>query len=129
MKRRRGSTLVESALALLSFAVLMAGIMEAGFLMFAANAVTFAAQRTARYASVCGSSSGRPMVTQDVQTMAQNNAAPLTGVTANVTWSDPGHVPGSTIKVQVVYSIKPEILPIDGSILTLQSTSLATIVQ
>jgi Flp pilus assembly protein TadG len=130
MKKRRGSTLVESAFALASFAVLLAGIMEIGFTGFVANSVTFAAQRAARYASVCGSASGHPAATADVQAVAQKYATPLTAgsVTVNVTWT-PNNSPGSTVQVQVVYSFKPSILPLDGGILTLQSTARQTIVQ
>jgi Flp pilus assembly protein TadG len=130
MKKRRGSTLVESAFALASFAVLLAGIMEIGFTGFVANSVTFAAQRAARYASVCGSASGHPAAAADVQAVAQKYATPLTAgsVTVNVTWT-PNNSPGSTVQVQVVYSFKPSILPLDGGILTLQSTARQTIVQ
>src|SRR5690242_6766534 len=51
MSRRsqRGSTMVEGALVWMVFAVLLAGIMELGVIGFAANAVTFAAHRAARF--------------------------------------------------------------------------------
>lgn len=130
MKRKRGSTLVESALALASFAILLAGIFETCMVVFAANSVTFAAQRAARFASLSGTASGHPSQLQDVQSLAQSMAAPLTAssITVNVAWK-PDHNPGSTVEVQVQYSFKPSILPLDGGILTLQSTSRATIVQ
>jgi Flp pilus assembly protein TadG len=130
MKRRRGSTLVESTFALASFAVLLAGIMEIGFTGFVANSLTFAAQFAARYASLCGSASGHPATTANVQAVAQSYAAPLTAgsVTVNVTWT-PDNNPGSTVEVQVLYSFKPSIMPLDGGVLTLQSTARRTIVQ
>ncbi len=130
MRKRRGSTLVESAFALTSFAVLLAGIMEVAFTGFVANSVTFAAQRAARYASVRGSASGHPAATADVQSVGQACATPLTAgwVKVNVTWI-PDNNPGSTVQVQVVYSFKPSIMPIDRGILTLQSTARQTIVQ
>ncbi|HEV2447009.1 MAG TPA: TadE/TadG family type IV pilus assembly protein [Candidatus Sulfopaludibacter sp.] len=130
MKRQRGSTLVESAFAVTSFAVLLAGIMEVAFTGFVANNVTFAAQKAARYAAVRGTASGHSASLADVQGVAQSYAAPLTAgsVTVNVTWT-PDHNPGSTVQVQVQFSIKPEILPISGGILTLQSTARQTIVQ
>jgi Flp pilus assembly protein TadG len=130
MKKQRGSTMVEGALALLSFAILLAGIMETSFVLFTANSVTFAAQRGARYASVRGTASGHSATQADVQALAQSMAAPLdTGsVTVNVNWT-PDHNPGSTVEVKVSYAFKPAILPLDGGVLTLSSTSRATIVQ
>jgi len=132
MRRTRGSTLVESALALASFAVLLAGIVEAGFVMFAANAVTFAAQRAARYASVNGSTAPHVAKVSDIQSVAQSNAAPLSAgsLTINVSWTNSGNnAPGNPVQVQVIYAITPSILPIDGGVLKLQSTAAATIVQ
>jgi Flp pilus assembly protein TadG len=128
--KRRGSTLVESALALASFAILLAGIMEVCLALFVANSVTFAAQRAARYASVRGSASGHAASLADVQGVAQQNAAPLSAgsVTINVTWT-PDNKPGSTVQVQVSFAFKPSILPLDGNALTLQSTARQTIVQ
>lgn len=130
MKRRRGSTLVESAFALLAFATLLAGISEIGVIGFAANTLTFAAQRAARYAAVCGSASGHAANAASVAAVAQADAAPLAAgaMTVNVTWSPDNH-PGSTVQVQVLYSIKPDILPVSSGVLTLQSTARATIVQ
>ena len=130
MNRRRGSTLVESAFALLAFAVLLGGIMEAGFVLYAANSVTFAAQRAARWASVRGSGSGHPASRDDVQAIAQSCAAPLSAesIAVNVTWS-PDNNPGSTVQVRVQYSIKPGILPLSAGVLTLGRTSRQTIAQ
>lgn len=130
MRNRRGSTLVESTFALLAFAVLIAGTMEAGFVLFAANAVTFAAQRAARYASVRGSSSGHAAGVADIQAIAQSNAAPLSAgsLLVNVSWI-PNNNPGANVQVQVEYAITPAILPIDGGVLTLRSTAGAAIVQ
>ena len=130
MKRRRGSTLVESAFALLAFATLLAGIMEIGLIGFAANTLAFAAQRAARYAAVCGSASGHAATADDVKAAAQSDAAPLAAgaLTVNVTWM-PDNRPGSTVQVQVLFSIRPNILPVSGRALTLQSTARATIVQ
>lgn len=130
MKRRRGSTLVESAFALLAFATLLAGIAEIGVIGFAANTLAFAAQRAARYAAVCGSASGHAATADTIKGVAQADASPLAAgaLTVNVSWSPDNH-PGSTVQVQVQYSITPSILPVSGSALTLQSTARATIVQ
>src|ERR1035441_540488 len=97
---RRGSTLVESALAILVFAILLVGIMDLGFTGFVVNSVTFAAQRAARYASVSGSGSGsgQAATASDIQAVAQEYAAPLaaTALAVQVSWT-PNNNPGSTV--------------------------------
>lgn len=129
-RRQQGSTLVESALVLASFAVLIAGIMELGFAGFAANSVSFAAQRAARFAAVRGSASGHAASIADVQAVAQQYAAPLAAdaMTVDVSWS-PDKAPGSTVAVRVSYSFAPEMLPLVSRVLTFQSTARQIIVQ
>lgn len=126
----RGSTLIESTLVLLSFAVLLGGIMEVGFTGLVSNSISFAAQRAARYASVRGSGSGHAALATDIQTIAQQYASPLNpnSLTVAVTWT-PNNSPGSTVQVQVSYAFKPAILPLDGNALTLTGTSSQLIVQ
>ena len=129
-RKRRGSTLVESALALASFAVLLAGIMETSFALLVVNSITFAAERAARYASLCGSKSGHPAAVADIQGVAKAYAAPLSAglLTASVTWTPDNH-PGSTVQVQVSFSFTPRIMPLARNALTLQSTARNIIVQ
>jgi Flp pilus assembly protein TadG len=125
---RRGSTLVESAFVLASFAILMAGIMELGFTGLVSNSVSFAAQRAARYASVRGSASGHPAAVADIQGIAQGYAVPLLPPSVTVTWK-PNNNPGSTVEVTVSYSFTPTLLPLSAGALTLRSTARQYIVQ
>ncbi|MEO8594341.1 MAG: TadE/TadG family type IV pilus assembly protein [Candidatus Solibacter sp.] len=127
---RRGATLVESALALMVFGVLMAGVMELGFTGFIDSSVTFAAQRAARYAAVRGSGSGHPATVADIRAIAQSYAAPLSTayLTVTTTWT-PNNNPGSTVLVTVSYAIRPALLPISAGVLTLQSAARQTITQ
>ena len=129
-RKRRGSTLVESALALAAFAVLLAGIMETSFVLLVANSITFAAERAARYASLSGSKSGHPAAATDIQNVAKAYAAPLSAgaLTTNVTWTPDNH-PGSTVQVRVSFSFQSQMLPLAGRLLTLQSTARNIIVQ
>jgi Flp pilus assembly protein TadG len=127
---QRGSTLIESTMVLLSFAVLVGGMMEVGFAGMISNSVSFAAQRAARYASVRGSASGHAATAADIQTVAQQYATPLSsgGLTTTVTWT-PNNSPGSTVQVAVSYAIRPVILPLDAGTLTLTGTARQLIVQ
>jgi len=127
---RRGSTLIESAMVMLSFAVLMGGMMEVGLAGLISNTVSFAAQRAARYASVRGSASGNVATAANVQTIAQQYATPLNpnSLTVTVTWT-PNNSPGSTVQVAVSYAIKPVFLPVSAGALTLTGTSRQIIAQ
>ena len=122
--------MIEGALALMAFAILIAGIMELGFAGLVANSVTFAAQRAARFASVRGSASGHPATAADVQSTAQQYAIPLApaSLAVTVTWT-PDNNPGSTVSVKVSYAFKPALMPISPTALTLQSTAAQLIVQ
>jgi len=127
---RRGSTLIESTLALWTFAILIAGILELGFAGMVANTMEFAVERAARYASVRGSSSGHPAQQADIQSIAQQYATPLIAPNLPVTvnWL-PNNNPGNTVEVQATYSIVPSILPITSGKMTFQATAKAIILQ
>jgi Flp pilus assembly protein TadG len=127
---QRGGTLVEGALVFLVFAILMAGIMELGVVGFAANSVSFAAHRAARFGSLRGGASGRPASISEIQASATSAAAPLNALNLNVAvaWL-PDNQPGSSVQVTVSYGIRPALLPLSRTILTIQSVARAWIVQ
>ena len=129
MNKRRGSTLVESALVTTAFLFLLVGIMDFGRLGFAYNSVTYAAHRAARFAAINGSGSGHPASISDIQANAQGNVVALSGSLAtSVTWTPDNH-PGSSVQVLVTYSFRPLLIPISASTLTLKSTSAQIITQ
>jgi Flp pilus assembly protein TadG len=115
---------------LLSFAVLVGGMMEVGFAGMITNTVSFAAQRAARYASVRGSASGHAATAADIQAVARQYATPLgaSGLTVNVTWT-PNNAPGGTVQVAVSYAIRPVFLPLSAGALTLTGTARQIVVQ
>lgn len=122
--------MIESAFALLVFGVLTAGIMELGLTGFISNSISFAAQRAARYAAVRGSASGHAATIADIQATARSYAAPLGGdaLTVAVTWT-PDNNPGGTVQVRVSFEVRPMMLPVSSSVLTLQSTARQVITQ
>jgi Flp pilus assembly protein TadG len=128
--RSCGGTLVEGALVFLVFGVLIAGIMEVGIVGFAANSVTFAAHRAARFGSLRGSSSGHAATESDIQASAAGYAAPLNpaNLTVIVTWA-PDNNPGSSVEVTVAYELRPAVLPLSAHFLTLRSTARQRITQ
>ena len=128
--RRRGSTMVESALVTTVFLILLMGIADFGRMGFAYNSIAFAAHRAARWASMRGSTSGHAAALADVQADALANVAALdnTQLTVGVTWS-PNNNPGSTVQVQLKYNFKTLLIPISSTTLTLKSTSAQVITQ
>jgi Flp pilus assembly protein TadG len=130
MNRRRGSAMIESALATTAFVLLIAGIMEFGFIGFASSSVAFAAHRAARFAAVRGSASGRAASISDIQAEALANITALDtqAITVNVSWS-PDNNPGGTVRVTVSYSFTPSLLPVSSTAMPLQCTARAIVAQ
>jgi Flp pilus assembly protein TadG len=129
-RRKRGSALIESALATTVFLILIAGIMEFGILGFANNSISFAAQRAARFAAVRGSASGHPASEADIRAEALANIAALDHAALNVSvvWS-PDNRPGGTVTVTVTYVVQPALLPYSGAALTLKGASRLLVTQ
>ena len=128
VRRRRGSTLVESGVVASVFLLLLAGIMEFGRLGFAYNSVSFAAQRAARFAAVRGSESGHAAAAADVAAAAKDYAGALDGnqIAVDTTWQPDNH-PGSTVQVKVSYVFASVLVPVGT--MTLQTTTRQIIVQ
>ena len=126
----KGSTLVESALVAVVFVLLLVSLMDFGWMGFAYNSVSFAAQRAARFAEVRGASSGHAATSADIQAKTQEYIVGLdtSQLTVTTTWT-PDNKPGSTVQINVSYSYKPFLLPVSSSGLTLQTTSKQTIIQ
>ena len=127
---RRGAAIVEGALVFMVFAVLVSGIMELGVVGFAGNAVTFAAHRAARFASLRGSSSGHAATASDIRAVANTYASPLNpeNLTVTVTWF-PNNTPGNSVEVTVTYALRPAVLPLSARPLSLRSTARQQVVQ
>jgi Flp pilus assembly protein TadG len=123
-RNQKGSVLVESAMSLLTFLLLIFGIIEGGFLVWSYNTVAFAARQGTRYAAVRGANNSSPATTATVQTYVQSQAVGLntTNLTATTTWS-PDNTPGNYVTVVVNYQYSPVTALLLGHSLTLTSTS------
>ena len=130
MKRRRGSTMLEGALVMTTFVILLVGAMDFGRLGFAYSSVTYAAHQAARFAATNGSSSGHAASVATIQANADNNLIGLNAhnLTVSVTWT-PNNNPGSQVKVIVSYGFQPLVVPISSSSVTLRSTAVDIITQ
>jgi Flp pilus assembly protein TadG len=130
MTGRRGSTMVEGALVMTTFIILLVGAMDFGRLGFTYNSVTYAAHQAARFAATNGSSSGHAATAAAIQTSAENNLVGLNAaaLTVSVTWN-PNNNPGSQVQVVVSYSFKPLVVPISSTNFNLKSTAVDIITQ
>jgi Flp pilus assembly protein TadG len=130
MNNRRGSTMLEGALVMTTFVILLIGSMDFGRLGFTYTSVTYAAHQAARFAATSGSASGHAATVATIQANADNNLIGLsaTGLTVAVTWI-PNNNPGSQVQVVVSYSFKPLVVPIAPGSLTLKSTAVDIITQ
>ena len=129
-RNQRGSNLVETALCLTVFLMILFGIIDFSRAIFAYNFVSHAARQGARYAVVRGQSSGHAASAGDVQDYVRQQAVTLnsSSVTVNTTWS-PDNSAGSTVQVQVQYSFSPVLPYIPGGPYSLSSTSRMRISQ
>jgi Flp pilus assembly protein TadG len=127
-KRRRGSSLVETALVTVPFFTLILGIIAWGYLVFSYDSLTFAAQQGARWASVRGSTSGMAATAASVQAYVTGQTPGLMPGSLNVQtiWS-PDNKPGSTVTVQVSYTAVPLSTLSLPKTLTLSSSSSTTV--
>ena len=130
MKGRRGSTMLEGALVMTTFVILLVGAMDFGRLGFAYSSVTYAAHQAARFAATNGSSSGHAASAATIQANADSNLIGLNAgtLTVSVTWT-PNNNPGSQVQVAVSYGFQPLVVPISSKTLTLKSTAVDTITQ
>ena len=128
-RREKGSTLLESAVLLLTFLVMVLGIMDWGRMMLANNFISYGAREGARYAATHGNSATHPASTSDISTLVKNEAVGLdtSKITVTTTWTPSGNnSPGSTVNVVVQYSFTA-IAPYMPGNMTLKSSSTMTV--
>jgi Flp pilus assembly protein TadG len=127
----RGQAIIESALILLAFCVVIFGAMDFALLAMASNFVSYAAGEGARYAMVHGTASGSPTDGAAVQTFVRGLAAGIPNASAievNTTWPVDQN-PGSPVKVSVTYSYQPMVLLAIKTAIPVSSQSQMTIRQ
>jgi len=122
--------MLEGALVMTTFVILLVGSMDFGRLGFAYNSVTFAAHQAARFAATNGSGSGHAATLASIQANVNSNLVGLNAkaLTVGVTWT-PNNNPGSQVQVKVSYSFQPLVVPISSNSLTLKSTAVDIITQ
>src|SRR5438105_15130557 len=100
---QRGQLLVETAVAMLAFAMFLFGVMQFGFLLYSYDTICNAAREGARYAMVHGSKSSSPATTTTIQNIVQGQAIGLGTLTVTTTWT-PDNKPGRVVKGHMSYT-------------------------
>jgi Flp pilus assembly protein TadG len=123
-RRERGSTVVESALAMTVFFMLVLGIMDMSCMVMAHNTLAYAAREGIRWASVRGAASGSPADAAMVSAYVKSRMISLNPAAAAVTttWT-PNNNAGSTINITVTYAYTPVAPFLPSPALTLRSRS------
>jgi Flp pilus assembly protein TadG len=106
-RRRRGNALVESALVLWPFILIVFGLVQIGYVIWSNNTLAYAVDAAVRYASLNGARSSTPATTALIEQNVRSNAIGLETdlLTVNVTWA-PNNRPGSTVTVAAVYPVR-----------------------
>lgn len=112
--REEGSALIELALVLPVFLLVIFGILQCSLILFAYCNITYASHAAVRYASLHSSSSITPATSISVGTMIAPFVwyAPANDVLVMVTWLPSSSI-GSTVAVQVQMNL-PFAIPLSG---------------
>ena len=123
-RAQAGQSLTELSIALVLFLVLAFGIVDAGRLIYAYNAVSLSAREGVRWAAVRGGTSGRTASKADIQDFVQSKTVGVP-VTVDATWlPDGNNQPGSSVVVTVTNDFAPIApLPFVPKTIKLTSTS------
>ena len=101
-----GQSLTELPIALVLFLVLAFGIVDAGRLIYAYNAVSLSAREGVRWAAVRGGASGHAASKAEIQDFVQSKTVGVP-VTVDVSWLNDNNQPGSTVVVTVTNAFAP----------------------
>jgi Flp pilus assembly protein TadG len=94
--------MIEMALVLPIYFMLVYGVFQICFIMFGYCNATYACRQAARYAGIHGTGSTYQCTSTDVQNVAKTYlwGAPQSGITITTTWS-PDNNPNSTVTVKI----------------------------
>jgi Flp pilus assembly protein TadG len=101
---QKGTVIVESAISMVLFMMLLFGIIEGGRMVWTYNTLAYVAREGTRYATVRGSSSLSPATVSSIETYVKGRAVGLdpTKMTVLTTWT-PNNSAGKFVQVVVNY--------------------------
>ena len=129
-RRQKGNAMVEGALVMLAFMLILFGILDFGRMVWSYTLVSYGAREATRYAMVRGTDSGHAATVDDIKKIVTGSALGLDSskITSSVSFS-PDQSAGSTVRVAVTYSFSPLAPYMPGGPISLKSTSQMIIYQ
>ena len=129
-RRQKGSSLLEGALALPAFLMMVFGLIEASMAIYAYNTVAYGAGAAARAAALHGSTAPVVWSADDIRTYVQHQSPGLirSNLTTTPSWS-PDNAVGSAVTVQISYNVVPLVHLVFGNAFTIRSSATMTITQ
>ena len=124
----RGSALVEFAIAIPLFLLLVVGLVDLGRGVWARNSLAYLARGAVRYASVRSINSGDPATPQTVHDwiVTQNTGLNPADIAVTANWQ-PSNTPGSTVQITLDYDFVPVTKLIGVSDIPLSTSARLTI--
>jgi len=122
-----GGTLLEMAVVLPPFFLLLFGLFEFSIVMLGYCCAAFAGREAARYASVHSSTSVSPCTTASIQALAKTQIwAPSATITVTPTWPS-GNTVGNTVKISISVAYPVGLAVISLSTVTVTGYAQRTI--
>ncbi len=128
-KRQLGTSLVEFALLIPVFMMIVVGIVDLGRAVWAKSSLGYLAGETARYASMHSERSSDPVTPGDVFKYVEQRAIGLNSkhLTVDTTWV-PSNNPGGVVRVNLTYDFQfiTPLIPTDQLTLTANARRVIT---
>jgi Flp pilus assembly protein TadG len=129
LKDQSGGTLLEMALTLPPFFLMLFGLFEFSIILFGYCSATFACREAARYASVHSSTSLAPCTSSAIKTLVASQIwAPTATVTVTPTWAG-GNTIGQTVSIAVTVAYPLGLTVISTSTITVGGSATRTIIR
>jgi Flp pilus assembly protein TadG len=125
-----GSAIIEYALVLSVFFILIYGFLQMCLILFGFNNVTYASRIAVRYAVVHGSTASYTCTSTDISNIVTPLlwGAPSGGSTIVTTWT-PNNSPGSTVSIKVAIQYSPKIPFFGNKTFVVGTTAYGTILE
>jgi Flp pilus assembly protein TadG len=127
---QKGAAMIEYALVLSIFIMLVYGFVQFCLILFGFNNATYASRVAVRYAVVHGTTASYTCTSTDISNIVAPLlwGAPSGGTTIVTTWS-PDNKPGSTVSIKVAIQYTPKLPFFPSRIFTVGTTAYGTILQ
>jgi Flp pilus assembly protein TadG len=130
IEKQKGSAMIEYALVLSIYFMLVYGFVQFCLILFGFNNATYASRIAVRYAVVHGSTATYTCTSTDISNIIAPLlwGAPSGGATITTTWA-PNNTPGSIVSIKVAIQYTPKLPFFPSKLFTVGTTAYGTILQ